>query len=73
MKVKDLIEKLNAFHADSQVLVQGYETGYDSIVFVKKIAVIKHSDAADYDGEYDDAENDAKDAVKTVVIMGNRR
>jgi hypothetical protein len=73
MNVKDLIEKLKTFPADTQVLVQGYEDGYDSIKSVNEIAVVKNPDAADYNGEYEDVEAGGKGAVKSVVIMGNRR
>jgi hypothetical protein len=73
MIIKDLIEKLKNFPADTQVLVQGYEDGYDSIKFISEIPVIKNPSAADYDGEYDYAEANVQGAVKSVVIMGNRR
>lgn len=73
MNVKDLIEKLKTFPAGAQVLAQGYEDGYDSIKSVNEAAVAKNPAAADYNGEYEDAETGAKGAIKAVVIMGNRR
>lgn len=73
MNIKDLIKKLKTFPASAQVLVQGYEDGYDSIKFVHEAEVVKNTNAADYNGEYDDADIGARSAVKSVVIMGNRR
>ncbi len=73
MKVKDLIDKLKTLPADAQVLVQGYEDGFDSIKTVKEIATAKNSDARDYNGEYEEIGKDSKDAVSAVVILGNRR
>ncbi len=73
MTIKDLIEKLKTFPADAQVLVQGYEDGYDSIKSVNEIAVAKNPNTADYNGEYEDAEPSGKGVIKSVVIMGNRR
>ena len=73
MKVKDLIEKLSTFPANAQVLVKGYEDGFDSIKSVNESAVAKNPDAADFNGEYDNAETGGKDAIRAVVIMGNRR
>jgi hypothetical protein len=73
MNVKDLIEKLKTFPAGTQVLVQGYEGGYDDIARIDEKTVIKDPEAAEYYGEYDDAENSGKGAVESVVITGNRR
>ncbi len=71
MKVSELIETLKAMPVDAQVLVLGYESGYDDIVRLEERSVIKKADANDWDGEYDDAGNDS--ATKAVVILGNRR
>ena len=73
MNIKDMIEKLKTFPAGAQVLVQGYEGGYDDIVRIEGKTVIKNPEAAEYYGEYDDAENSGKGAAESVVIMGNRR
>lgn len=73
MKVKDLIDRLNTFPPDLQVLVQGYENGYDGVVRIEKISVAKNIDAADYDGEYDNSEKNDEYIVESVVIVGNRR
>ena len=73
MKVKDLIEKLKTLPAEEQVLVQGYEDGFDAIVAVKEIAVVKKTNAADYSGEYEEAAKKDQNTTRTTVIFGNRR
>ncbi|MBI4353585.1 MAG: hypothetical protein HY593_06660 [Candidatus Omnitrophica bacterium] len=73
MKIKDLIEKLKTFPTDTKVLVRGYEDGYDDVVLVEEKTVVKDQDAPDWNGEYDNAEPDAKNTENAVVIFGNRR
>ena len=73
MKVKDLIIKLKVYPPEAQVLVYGYEDGFDSIKINKEYPIVKNSNAADYKGEYEKVENDSKGAVSAVVILGNRR
>ncbi|MGI6240490.1 MAG: hypothetical protein ACOYJW_00950 [Candidatus Omnitrophota bacterium] len=70
MKVKELIEKLKALPAEARVLVQGYEDGFDNVVAVKEISVAKRADAADYNGEYEESDQNAETAA---AILGNRR
>lgn len=79
MKIKDLINKLKSLPADAQVLVQGYEDGFDDIKDVRQIAASKKTDARDWEGEYEsaganhDSPERNKEAVPAIVIMGNRR
>lgn len=73
MKVKDLIERLKSFPADEEVLVQGYEDGFDGIVSIQKMRVAKRSYPRDWEGEYEEAEKDDKAAAGAVVIKGHRR
>lgn len=73
MKVKDLIEKLKNFPADEEVLVQGYEDGFDGVVSIQKMRVAKRSQPRDWESEYEEAEKDSKSAITAVVIEGNRR
>lgn len=74
MKVSEFIDVLKTMPADAQVLVQGYEDGYDNIKTVRQIPVVKNPKNHDWSGEYDDSlkENDKK-AFPAVVILGNRR
>ena len=73
MKVKDLIDKLKTFSADAQVLVQGYEDGFDGIRTIKEITVARNPNAKDYNGEYEETDKKDKNAAPAVVILGNRR
>lgn len=74
MKVSESIDALKMMPADAQVLVQGYESGFDDIARLEERPVIKNADAHDWDGEYDDAPGETyKKAFPAVVILGNRR
>ena len=73
MNIKDLIEKLKSFPADAQVLVEGYEGGYDDIIRIEEKPVVKNANANDWDDEYDATESSVKERIKAVVISGNRR
>lgn len=73
MKVKELIDELKILPADAQVLVQGYEDGFDSIVAVKEITVAKKPDTADYNGEYEEVAEKDQNGMRVAVILGNRR
>lgn len=73
MKVSELIDALKTMPADAQVLVQGYEDGYDNIKVVRQIPVAKNPKDHDWSGEYDDADETDKKAFPAVVILGNRR
>ncbi len=73
MNVKDLIDKLKTLPADALVLVQGYEDGFDAVKAIRQIKVAKKPDAREWNGEYEEAEKNNKNAVSSVVILGNRR
>ena len=73
MIVKDLVDKLKTLPADANVLVQGYEDGFDDLKSVREIIVKKNQDAHDYNGEYEEATEGDKISIRAVVILGNRR
>ena len=73
MTVKELIDKLKTLPANAPVMVQGYEDGYDAVKSIREIRIIKNSGAQDWNGEYEEAGGDDKNAVSAAVIMGNRR
>lgn len=54
MKIKDLIKALEDHDPESIVLVQGYETGFDSIrsLQLKSVVLVRHPE--DHDGQYRD-------------------
>ena len=71
MKIKELIKKLSEFPLDIDVLVEGYEDGFDQIITVKSIRVKTHQGKNDWwNGEFDHI--DGKDGSPVVVILGNR-
>ena len=73
MEVKELIEQLKSLPADALILVQGYEDGFDEIVAVKEVPVVKRPAPYHWEGQYEDAEKDRKDVITAAVIFGNRR
>ena len=57
MKVSELIEELKSFDPEMEVVVDGYETGYDVVRSISKVEVFKpKADIIDhkawYDGDY---------------------
>lgn len=57
MKVSELIENLKQFNPELEVVVDGYETGYDILKEISQIVVIPASkNKGWYDGEYRDIE-----------------
>lgn len=58
MEIKKLIEILQKYPPEIQVMVDGYEGGYDKIEEknIKKITVKKLDNHADYQGEFEDSE-----------------
>ncbi|MBD9399128.1 hypothetical protein [Pseudomonas sp. PDM11] len=57
MTVAQLIKLLSGYPADAEVLVEGYENGYDPIhsPSMKQLAGVQN--AEDYDGLYDTPDN----------------
>jgi hypothetical protein len=52
MKVKDLITKLQQCDPEHIVVVDGYETGYDSVDELLTMKVLPAKEKNWYDGEY---------------------
>ena len=52
MTVEELIEALRAFPADAQVLVEGYETGCDSVHRLIDVMAVPNPQSGDWDGEF---------------------
>lgn len=52
MTVEELIKHLQCLPADTPVLVDGYENGYDEIVEVREMEVFQYKTAQEWDGEY---------------------
>lgn len=55
MKVSELIEELQKFDPNIEVVVDGYETGFDAVHSISKVEVFKPKDVENkawYDGDY---------------------
>ncbi len=75
MTAAELIERLKCLPPESTVLVEGYETGYDDIVDLKPVDVVRYRKAQEWDGEYATVDKFAGDRGKTkpvTVIIGRR-
>ena len=69
MKKCDLIKALSVFPDSIEILVDGYESGYDDIVqpiTPKKIR--PKPNAPYYEGVYDDAGDTEKEAFNAVIL-----
>ena len=64
MTIKELIEKLQQFDSNKQIVVEGYESGYDDIQVIKEQQVVVQKDCAWWDGNYQLA-----DEGQTVVCL----
>ncbi|KPP97214.1 hypothetical protein [Marinobacter sp. HL-58] len=75
MTAVELIERLKSLPPESTVLVEGYETGYDDIVDLKTLDVVRYRKAQEWDGEYSAVDKFTGDRDKTIpvtVILGRR-
>lgn len=57
MKIGQLIDLLKQYPADREVLVEGYETGFDPVHSLSRKILAGVQNAEDYDGLYDIPEN----------------
>jgi len=74
MTINILIKKLKELPGETQVLVQGYENGFDDIRFVRSATVCKNPKIGNWwDGEYMVMEKAGKNTQLVVVITGNPR
>ncbi|MFP3978959.1 hypothetical protein [Marinobacter sp. KMM 10035] len=76
MTVEELIKHLNRLPADTRVLVEGYENGYDDIVGLQNLEVFQYKTAQEWDGEYKTTGVQSgfrdKETFPVVVIQGRR-
>jgi len=72
MTAKELIRELNKLPPDMQIIIRGYEDGYNDILRLIPRMIIAHSEQkADYYGEYSDAgkENETG-ATRAIELYG---
>lgn len=72
MTAAELIERLKTLPPESTVLVQGYETGYDDIVNLKSVDVVRYRKAQEWDGEYQAADQISGKTTSATVMLGQR-
>lgn len=76
MTAEELIERLKILPPETQVLVEGYETGFDDIVDLKAQKVFWYRNAQEWDGEYQTPDTfsgkGTREVTPSVVILGRR-
>ncbi len=73
MKVSELIERLQRLSPDLDVLVEGYETGFDPIHSLKVCTVERNAAAEDWDGEFEESPDGVQEALLILGRRGHRR
>jgi hypothetical protein len=68
MTVRDLITYLSALDPNMEVIVDGYEDGYDKIAGKKVIDVIESTNAKWYNGDYTDATPNQPGGTQKVLL-----
>jgi len=71
MTASQLIEQLKAFPPEIQVVVRGYEDGYNDILQLKYVKIKTKPDSYWFDGEYEES-TDAGD-IDAVDLFGNNK
>lgn len=74
LTVGQLIELLRQYQEDTVVLIQGYETGWDSVHAIRQSEVVEYRKAHDWDGEYQEAKQFRQPVGQrpAVLIEGRR-
>lgn len=73
MKISELIAQLQQLPADLDVLVEGYETGFDPIQALEIRAVELSVAAEDWDGEFEESPCADRHALLILGRRGHRR
>ena len=69
MKKYDLIKALSVFPDSMEILVDGYESGYDNIVQpITMQKVYLKPNTPYYEGSYDDANETTKNAIDAIIL-----
>lgn len=73
MTASELIALLSAHPADMQVLVEGYETGFDDIRHVKQKNVERYRHAQEWDGEFTESKKGGRPCLLILGRLGYLR
>ncbi len=68
MTAKELIIELQKLLPDTQVVIRGYEDGYNDILELKTVKIKQVPDSNWYDGEYDATTDE--DAIDAINLFG---
>lgn len=68
MTAQELIQHLQALPPTTQIVVRGYEDGYNDILQLKEVRIKPKADAHWYDGEYENST--ATDAITAIDLYG---
>jgi hypothetical protein len=72
MKIEELIEQLKKYPAEMQVVVAGYEGGYNDICQIKSLKIKLNANTQDYMGQHDDAEP-TEQGVDALLLFGENK
>jgi hypothetical protein len=73
MTVGELIKALKQFPEEMIVVTNGYESGYEEILYPETIEVRHEPENCYWDGEYQVPENAVPGTLKVVAVFRNRR
>ena len=73
MKVPELIAQLQQLPADLEVLVEGYETGFDPIHALEVRMIERNAAAEEWDGEFEESPGGGRQALLILGRRGHRR
>ena len=71
MTAQELIQKLQTLPPHTNVVVRGYEDGYNNILKLKEVKIKLNPNAYTWDGEYEDS-TDA-DAITAIDLYGENQ
>lgn len=72
MNVGELIKLLQAYSPDAQVVVQGYEEGFDDITVVTEIAIQPSGEPKWYYGRFEKTDPKESTGSKKAVLLFSR-
>lgn len=72
MTVQELIKRLEAFPSECQVLVEGYENGWDTLLQVQIADLNRQKPCEGWDGEFERVAQGTEDAEQCVLLVGRR-
>jgi hypothetical protein len=72
MTVQELIAHLKGLPPNDLVLVEGYESGWDTLISVERGQAVRQSPCHEWDGEYERTTASGDGSVESVLLMGRR-